>query len=199
MNSKKTIAVLTTVIAVLCLDQWSKMWVKTHMALHESIRVTDWFYILFTENRGMAFGMELVDKYMLTGFRMLAACALSWYLWKLIRKGEKTGYVVCIALITAGAVGNIIDCIFYGIIFNAPPPPYVAHFTEWGYGYDVLFRGRVVDMLYFPLVSWQWPMWMPVCGGDNFVFFSPVFNLADSAITCGVTALILFYRERFQH
>ena len=112
------------------------------MALHESIRVTDWFYILFTENRGMVFGMELVDKYMLTGFRVVAACWLAWYMWKLIKRNERIGYLVCIALITAGAVGNIIDCVFYGVIFNAPDPPAVAHFTSWGFGYDVLFRGR---------------------------------------------------------
>ncbi len=185
-------------LCVLLLDQWSKIWVKTHMALHENIRITDWFYILFTENRGMAFGMELVDKYLLTGFRILAVCLLVWYLWRLIQKGEKIGYLICIALITAGALGNIIDCIFYGVFFNAPAPPYVAHFVGWGYGYDVLMRGRVVDMLYFPLVSWDWPSWMPVLGGEHFIFFSPIFNLADSAISCGVAALIVFYHERFQ-
>lgn len=185
-------------LSVLLLDQGSKIWVKTHMALHESIRITDWFYILFTENRGMAFGMELVDKYLLTGFRIVAACLLVWYLCHLIRKGEKIGYLICIALITAGALGNIIDCIFYGVFFNAPAPPYVAHFVEWGYGYDVLMRGRVVDMLYFPLVSWDWPSWMPVLGSEHFIFFSPIFNLADAAISCGVAALIVFYHERFQ-
>ena len=133
------------------------------------------------------------------GFRIVAVCLLVWYMCRLIRKGEKIGYLICIALITAGALGNIIDCIFYGVFFNAPAPPYVAHFVEWGYGYDVLMRGRVVDMLYFPLVSWDWPSWMPVLGSEHFIFFSPIFNLADTAISCGVAALIVFYHERFQH
>ena len=198
MRLKSITAALIPIFAVLLADQVTKIWVKTHMALHESIRVTDWFYILFTENRGMAFGMELVDKYLLTGFRVVAVVWLSWYLYRLLRRGENIGYVICISLITAGAIGNIIDCVFYGVIFNAPDPPYVAHFTEWGYGYDVLLRGRVVDMLYFPLVSWHWPEWFPFWAGQKFVFFSPVFNIADSAITCGVMALIAFYHERFQ-
>lgn len=191
------VALLLT-LGILVADQIIKIAVKTGMHLHESRRVTDWFYILFTENRGMAFGIELFDKYFLTSFRIAAVVALTWYIGLSIRRGIRWGYLVCLTLILAGAAGNIIDCLFYGMIFNAPAPPEVAHFVPWGEGYAPLMLGRVVDMFYFPLVEWDWPAWMPLWGGEHFIFFSPIFNFADSCITCGCLALILFYHKQFR-
>lgn len=180
-------------------DQVIKVAVKTGMYLHQSIRITDWFYLVFTENRGMAFGMELMDKYLLTSFRIVAVAVLTWYLVKLIRKGgEAWGYLICLSLILAGAAGNIFDCLFYGMIFNNPPAPMLAEFVPWGTGYDTLMQGRVVDMFYFPLVEWNWPDWLPLWGGNHFIFFSPIFNYADSCISVGVVALLLFYHKRIQ-
>ncbi len=202
MVSKRSQAIICTLIIVgsLVIDQLIKIAVKTSMYLHESIRVTDWFYILFTENRGMAFGMELMDKYLLTSFRIIAVAILSWYLVRIIRRGgESIGFLVCLSLILAGAAGNIIDCLFYGMIFNNPPAPMVADFVPWGTGYESLMQGRVVDMFYFPLVEWNWPSWLPIWGGQHFIFFSPIFNFADSCISVGVIALLLFHHNRIQH
>ncbi|MBQ2341310.1 MAG: signal peptidase II, partial [Bacteroidaceae bacterium] len=109
------------------------------------------------------------------------------------------GFIVCLSLILAGAAGNIIDCLFYGMIFNNPPAPMIAEFVPWGTGYDGLMQGRVVDMFYFPLVEWNWPSWLPVWGGQHFIFFSPIFNFADSCISVGVIALLLFHHKRLQH
>ena len=191
------VALLLT-LGILVADQIIKIAVKTGMHLHESRCVTDWFYILFTENRGMAFGIEIFDKYFLTSFRIAAVVALTWYIGLSIRRGIRWGYLVCLTLILAGAAGNIIDCLFYGMIFNAPAPPEVAHFVPWGEGYAPVMLGRVVDMFYFPLVEWDWPAWMPVWGGEHFIFFSPIFNFADACITCGCLALILFYHKQFR-
>jgi len=182
-------------LGIVVIDQVIKVLVKTHMYLHESICITDWFYLLFTENNGMAFGWEFLNKYFLTGFRILLTVFLVYYLCKIIRKGTTWGYLVCLCLILAGAAGNIIDCVFYGMVFNNPPVPMVAEIVPWGSGYSSLFLGRVVDMFYFPLVSWDWPLWVPLCGGEHFIFFSPIFNFADAAISCGMIALLLFYRE----
>ncbi|MBP5619430.1 MAG: lipoprotein signal peptidase [Bacteroidaceae bacterium] len=202
MVSKKNQAITSALIIVgsLVIDQIVKIAVKTGMYLHQSIHVTDWFYILFTENRGMAFGMELMDKYLLTSFRIVAVTVLLWYLVRVIRRGgESIGFIVCLSLILAGAAGNIIDCLFYGMIFNNPPAPMIAEFVPWGTGYDGLMQGRVVDMFYFPLVEWNWPSWLPVWGGQHFIFFSPIFNFADSCISVGVIALLLFHHKRLQH
>ena len=202
MVSKKNQAITSALIIVgsLVIDQIVKIAVKTGMYLHQSIHVTDWFYILFTENRGMAFGMELMDKYLLTSFRIVAVTVLLWYLVRVIRRGgESIGFIVCLSLVLAGAAGNIIDCLFYGMIFNNPPAPMIAEFVPWGTGYDGLMQGRVVDMFYFPLVEWNWPSWLPVWGGQHFIFFSPIFNFADSCISVGVIALLLFHHKRLQH
>ena len=168
------------------------------MWLHEGRRVTDWFYILFTENRGMAFGMELFDKYFLTSFRIVAVALLSWYIASCIKRGAKWGFLICLTMILAGAAGNIIDCLFYGMIFNDPQPPAVAEFVPWGEGYAPVMLGRVVDMFYFPLVEWDWPSWFPFCGGEHFIFFSPIFNFADACISCGCIAMVLFYYKSFR-
>ena len=191
--------VLTSVVlglGIVAIDQAIKVAVKTGMYLHQSIKVTDWFYILFTENDGMAFGMEVFSKWFLTSFRILAVAALIWYICRSIRQSINWGYLVCLTMITAGAAGNIFDCMFYGMIFNNPPAPMVAEFVPWGTGYGQLMLGRVVDMFYFPLVEWNWPQWMPFLAGEHFIFFSPIFNFADASISCGVVALVLFYNQK---
>lgn len=166
--------------------------------MHEVINITPWFKILFTENNGMAFGMELVDKWLLTSFRIVAVGFLAYMIYRLIKEGVDYLFLICMSLVLAGAAGNIIDCLFYGQIFNNPPAPIVAEFVPFGSGYAAPFYGRVVDMFYFPLVEWDWPHWMPLCGGDHFVFFSPIFNFADSCISCGVIAILLFCRRQLQ-
>lgn len=192
-KNAQALTVALLVLLILAADQAIKITVKTSMFLHESRRVTDWFYILFTENRGMAFGIELFDKLFLTSFRIIAVAALTWYIVRCIRRGARWGFLVCLTMILAGAAGNIIDCVFYGKIFDAPQAPDVAKFVPWGYGYGKLMMGRVVDMFYFPLVEWDWPSWLPVWGGQHFIFFSPIFNFADACISCGCIAMILFY------
>ena len=195
MQRKKSQALMVVLLVplILVVDQAIKIAVKTSMYLHESRRVTDWFYILFTENRGMAFGIELFDKLFLTCFRIVAVVALTWYIVRRIRQGVQWGFLVCLTLILAGAAGNIFDCLFYGMVFNDPVPPQVAHFVPWGTGYAPVMMGRVVDMFYFPLVEWDWPSWLPFWGGEHFIFFSPIFNFADACISCGCIAMILFY------
>lgn len=183
------------VFAVLVIDQFIKIWVKTHMFWHESIRITDWFFIYFTENNGMAFGMEIIGKLFLTSFRIIAVVLIIWYLIKIVKQNLKTGYIVCISLILAGAIGNIIDCVFYGVLFSESTHSSLATFVPIGEGYSEWFYGKVVDMFYFPIIDTNWPEWMPFVGGEHFIFFSPIFNFADAAISCGIIALILFYSK----
>lgn len=186
---------LLIIFAVLLIDQVIKVWIKTHMYFHDSIRVTDWFYISFTENNGMAFGMEIFNKFFLTSFRIVAVSLIAWYLMKIIKQGFKTGYIVCVSLIFTGALGNIIDSVFYGVLFNESTYAQIATFLPEGGGYAPWFYGKVVDMFYFPIIETEWPTWMPWLGGRHFVFFSPVFNFADAAISCGIIALLLFYSK----
>lgn len=197
MKNSKGLLALIIIVAVIVIDQILKIWVKTNFYLGEEYLITDWFRLLFIENNGMAFGMELGSKLFLTLFRLCLAGALIWYIWK-IRKAltVKTGYIVCLALIVAGAIGNIIDCVSYGVIFNNPMPPEVATIFPAEGGYGTLFHGRVVDMLYFPLFSFTWPEWMPWVGGSEFEFFKPIFNFADAAITVGIIVMILFYHRQ---
>lgn len=185
-------------LVAIIIDQIIKIWVKTNMYMHEVIDVTPWFKILFTENRGMAFGMELMDKLFLTSFRIFAVAFLIYIIGKQIRQGIDYLFLVCLSLILAGAMGNILDCLFYGMVFNNPPAPLVAEFVPWGTGYDTIFYGRVVDMFYFPLVEWNWPGWLPFFGGEHFIFFSPIFNFADACISCGVIMVVLFCRNQMQ-
>ena len=192
--TKGRLAILI-VIAILLIDQAIKIWVKTSMSLHENIRVFDWFYIAFIENNGMAFGMQLGSKIILSLFRVVAICALGYYIWLQVRKGARTGYIVCLAMVLAGAAGNLIDCMFYGLLFNESSPYYVSYFVPWGTGYAPFLMGKVVDMFYFPLIETEWPLWMPFVGGDHFVFFSPVFNFADASISVSVVILLLFFRK----
>ena len=185
-------------LAAIVIDQAIKIWVKTSMYMHEMIEITPWFKILFTENRGMAFGMELMDKLFLTSFRIVAVAFLIYIIGKQIKQGIDYLFLICLSLILAGATGNIIDCLFYGMVFNNPPAPIVAEFVPWGTGYDTMFYGRVVDMFYFPLVEWNWPDWLPFSGGEHFIFFSPIFNFADACISCGVIIVALFCRKQLQ-
>lgn len=183
-------------LAVILVDQIVKIWVKTHFYLGESVQVLPFFELRFVQNNGMAFGMEIGSKLLLTVFRIVVVSALVWYMVRIARKSDVCrGYLVTLALIAAGAGGNIIDCVFYGEIFNNPWPTQIAEFVPWGEGYSSLFHGLVVDMLYFPLFSFTWPAWIPLLGGSVFSFFDPVFNIADSAITVGIFVLILFYTK----
>ena len=184
------------IAAVLIADQALKIWVKTHFYLGEEVKIFSWFRLMFVENNGMAFGMEIGSKLLLTVLRICLVIVLLWYI-RTIGKIHcvKRGYIVCLSLIVAGALGNIIDCVFYGEIFNDPFPPKVAELFPEGGGYGSWLHGKVVDMLYFPLLSFDWPTWVPVVGGNHFRFFQPVFNLADSAITVGVLSLIFFYSK----
>ena len=183
------------ILAILLIDQAIKIWVKTSMTLHENIHVTDWFYIAFIENNGMAFGMQLGSKILLSLFRVVAISLLGYYIWLQVRRGAKTGYIVLLSMVLAGAAGNLIDCMFYGLVFNASSPYYVSYFVPFGTGYAPFLMGKVVDMFYFPLIESDWPQWMPLVGGDHFVFFSPVFNFADASISVSVVWLLLFYRK----
>ena len=183
------------IVAILLIDQAIKIWVKTSMTLHESIRVTDWFYITFIENMGMAFGMQLGSKIVLSLFRVVAIGVLGYYIWQQVKRNARTGYIVCLSLVLAGAAGNLIDCMFYGMMFNESSPYYLSYLVDFGTGYAPFLMGKVVDMFYFPLIETEWPTWMPFVGGQHFVFFSPVFNFADASISVGVVSLFLFFRK----
>lgn len=197
--SKKQIA-FATIALILILDQVLKIWIKTNFYLGQEIKVIgEWFILHFVENRGMAFGMEFagrLGKVFLTLFRLVAAGFIMWYLLKLIKKGIPTGLVVSIALIFAGAVGNVIDSAFYGLIFSDSYGR-IAEFMPEAGGYETFLHGSVVDMFYFPLIKGTWPNWSPVNAGEPFVFFRPVFNLADSAISVGIGIILVFYRSVF--
>jgi len=190
---------LIIVLAVLVIDQVMKVMVKTNMYLGEAIHITDWFYIDFIENNGMAYGMTFVNKLVLSLFRIAAISALCYYLWKvIIDKTHRWGYVVCVSMIVAGATGNLIDCIAYGMVFTQSTPFDVATVVPWGEGYAPVLYGRVVDMLYFPLIQTTLPDWLPFWGGEDYIFFSPVFNFADSSISVGIVALLLFFRKELE-
>lgn len=182
------------VVLVVVLDQVVKFWIKTHFYLGENYEVLPWFHIVFVQNNGMAFGLELFDKFLLTFMRICLFGFLVWYIYKLCRLGRAPrGYLISIALVAAGAMGNIIDCVVYGEIFTNPLPPQTAELVPWGNGYGGLFNGLVVDMLYFPLFSFTWPDWIPWVGGNDFSFFDPVFNIADVSISVGVLSVLIFY------
>lgn len=186
------------VVLVLAVDQIVKIWVKTHFYMGEDHEVTSWFHIKFIENNGMAFGLELWNKLLLTFGRIVAVGILIWCLFKIRARYElRTGFFLTVALITAGAAGNIIDCVFYGEIFNNPMPPAVAEAFPPGGGYSTWFEGRVVDMFYFPLFDFYWPEWVPGVGGTYYEFFAYIFNVADASICVGVAMLILFYSRDF--
>lgn len=195
-NAKVSVSV---VAAVLVVDQLVKFWVKTHFALGEEVCVFgDWFRLHFVENNGMAFGMQLSGsswgKLALSVFRIVAICLIGWGLVRLCRGEGRRGLVVCVSLVLAGAVGNIIDSVLYGVIFSSSWGQVAELFPAEG-GYGEWLHGRVVDMLYFPLVEGVFPSWLPFVGGEPFLFFRPVFNVADSAICVGIFLMLLFFHK----
>lgn len=189
---------VTIIIAVvIIIDQFTKIYVKTHFYLGEQVDVTSWFKIQFIENNGMAFGMELGSKLILTWLRIIFSALFIYYLVKIRKRTDlPKGFVTCVALITAGAIGNVIDCIAYGQIFSQSTTSSIAQFMPSEGGYAPLFNGKVVDMLYFPLAEWDWPQWMPWIGGEHFEFFRPVFNVADACLTTSIIAILIFYHKR---
>lgn len=190
------------IVLILLADQVSKFWIKTNMTLGQEYKVLgDWFIIHFTENYGMAFGLEFAGekgKLFLTLFRIVAAIFIIFYLYRLTQRREHPLFIVSISMIFAGAVGNIIDSVFYGLLFSNSTFFEPATFLPVAGGYDALFHGRVVDMLYFPIIKGNWPSWFPFWGGQDFIFFRPVFNIADSSISIGVFILIVFQRKFFK-
>ncbi len=193
---------LLIIFLVLLIDQILKFWIKTHMFLGQEFHVFgNWFILHFTENNGMAFGMEFAGnhgKLFLTVFRIIASCIIGWYIIKISKKKNVTfGLIFSASMIFAGAVGNIIDSAFYGLIFNDSLFQ-IAQFMPDGGGYGTFLHGKVIDMLYFPIIEGHFPQWFPLWGGEEFIFFRPVFNIADSSITIGVLILIIFQKKIFQ-
>jgi signal peptidase II len=189
------------VLAILILDQALKFWIKTSFYMGESHAIFgQWFFLHFTENEGMAFGMQLGGDYgklMLSLFRIVAILIIIWWLYRVTRKEVNNLLIVCISLILAGAIGNILDSAFYGVLFNESTYMQIAAFLPEEGGYATLLHGKVVDMLYFPIIESNYPEWFPVWGGKEFIFFRPVFNIADTSITTGVLILIFFQRKVF--
>lgn len=190
------------VLLVIIADQALKFYIKTNFYYGEEVNIIgDWFKLHFIENEGMAFGMKLsqgsIGKLVLTLFRLFAVVFGFFLLKKIVVKRYSKGAIICGSLILAGALGNLIDSIFYGLIFTESSF-HLARLVPFGQGYGKIFHGRVVDMLYFPLVDTQMPGWVPFWGGKNFVFFEPVFNIADAAISVGVLTLV-FFQKRLLH
>ncbi|MDO6471237.1 lipoprotein signal peptidase [Maribacter sp. 1_MG-2023] len=201
MNIKKSVLFI---LLILIIDQWSKIYIKTHFVLGESVEVFNWFKILFIENEGAAWGAKLSDvlpisdnigKLVLTVFRLFAIFGIGYWLFDVIKKKASNTLIWAVSLIFAGALGNILDSVFYGAIFNESYNEVATLFSDEPYG--KLFYGKVVDMLYFPMVDSTWPTWMPIIGGQNFRFFEPVFNIADTAISTGVGILLVFNKRAF--
>lgn len=187
------------IILILLIDQISKIYIKTHFMLGEEVRVFDWFRILFVENEGMAWGVKLPGAYgklLLTSFRLVAIVGIGYWLVDSIKKQMPNVVLVALSLVFAGALGNIIDSVFYGVIFNDSLGQVASLFPESG-AYGTLLHGKVVDMLYFPLWSGYLPEWIPFKGGEYFTFFEPVFNIADTSISIGIGLLLLFNKKAF--
>src|SRR5574344_678429 len=183
LSKRQGIVALTIILAILVIDQMIKLWIKTHLCLDESIHVTDWFYIRFIENEGMAWGMTFFNKLVLSVFRIIAVSLIGWYLYRVIQRGKsRMCYIVLLSMVLAGAAGNIIDSMFYGLVFSGSSTDFVSYLVPFGSGYGDFLTGKVVDMFYFPIIVSKWPDWFPFWGGQDFVFFSAIFNFADAAI-----------------
>ena len=199
MSLKKTMSsgamVVLLTMAIVLVDQLIKIWVKTHMCLHETIDITGWFKLCFVENIGMAYGMAIGSKLLLSIFRVVLIILLIRYLYRLLHNTVAKGYIFCLTMILGGAIGNLIDGMFYGLLFSASTEYYVAYPVAFATGYADFMMGKVVDMFYFPIIDTYWPQWLPFVGGNRFIFFSPVFNFADACISVGVILLVLFYRK----
>lgn len=191
---------ITIVLLILFFDQVLKIWIKTHLMLGDEIIIAkNWFILDFVENNGMAFGLEFgnhIGKYFLSIFRIIAIGGLGWYISTLWKREVPFGAIACFSLIMAGAIGNILDSAFYGLIFNESYGQVATLFPAGG-GYAPFLQGRVVDMFYFPLISGNYPTWFPFVSGNDFIFFRPVFNIADSSITIGIISILIFYRSFF--
>ncbi len=198
-NGKKAILLITLILIA---DQMLKIWVKTHMQIGDEIHIFgNRGMIHFIENNGMAFGMEMggsPGKLILSIFRIIAIFGIGWFLNSLVIKKANLGLILAVSAILAGAIGNIIDSAFYGMIFSESYSQHAILFPPGG-GYSSFLHGKVVDMFYFPIINTHWPDWSPFRPGESFIFFRPVFNLADSAITCGVISILLFQKRMFKN
>ncbi len=195
MDKKKRALIYAAIVAgIIVVDQIVKILVKTHMHIGEDIPlIGEWCRLHFIENEGFAFGMSFggaAGKIGLTLFRIVATGVIAWFIWKQLKQNGRTSLIACLVLIFAGAIGNLIDSCFYGLLFNESFYNVATLFPPEG-GYAPLLQGKVVDMFYFPLFDFYWPEWVPVIGGDHFEFFSAIFNVADAAITIGVIWLIV--------
>ena len=192
ITDNKGIVALILIIAILIIDQTIKILVKTSMSIGESIRITNWFYIYFIENNGMAYGVTLINKLFLSVLRIIAVTVIGWYIYQVIKQKGRLLYVILLSMIFAGAVGNILDSMFYGLVFSSSTPFNISTIVNFGTGYSNFLMGKVVDMFYFPIIHTTWPIWVPFVGGNEFIFFSPIFNFADAAVTTGIICLFLF-------
>lgn len=194
---------ILTITLILIIDQILKFIIKTNMYLYQDIPVFgNWFIIKFIENNGMAFGIDIPGNYgkmILSLFRIVAVIAIGFYLHHLIKIKSHTGLIITVSMVMAGAIGNIIDSLFYGMIFSESTPFSLAVLFPEDGGYSSFLHGKVVDMFYFPIIRGTYPSWVPFLGGQSFEFFRPVFNIADSSITCGVTAILIFQKRFFEH
>ena len=191
--------IFLTAFLLLLVDQVLKIWIKTNMFLGQEFHVTDWFIIHFTENNGMAFGMEFggsIGKALLTIFRIIVVTLGIFYIKSIVSLSMPRGVLIALGLIIGGAIGNIIDSVFYGLVFNDSYNSVASFLPETG-GYASLLHGKVVDMFYFPIINSHFPSWLPFFGGEHFIFFRPVFNIADSGISVGIFMILLFYRKHF--
>ena len=183
------------IFAILAIDQIIKIFVKTNMAIGDDIKITDWFYICFIENKGMAYGMTFINKFMLSIIRLIAIIVIGIYIHCQVKNKARIGYILCLSMVLAGAAGNIIDSMFYGMCFTESTMYSVSTYVGWGNGYAPFLMGKVVDMFYFPIIRTTYPLWMPFKAGEPFIFFSPIFNFADACISVGVVLLLIFYRK----